>query len=193
MTNLQAMEILESLLDGFDPESDRPLTKESVFRQPRVMLALHNAIIALQKADDPRKPKHIPTQYERKIAKNRNKLWTITDDEILEMLYCDNAPLTHICEQLGRTPEGILSRMVRLGFIENRCDYPSTSQSRPATKTEWTYEDICQLETLVAEGLTTTQLAQKFCTTEKAIEARLFYMGLSAKAPDLHLNRSSPE
>ena len=185
------MEILESLLDGFDPESDRPLTKESVFRQPRVMLALHNAIIALQKVDVPCNPQHIPTQNERKIAKNRNKPWTIADDEILEMLFCDNAPLKHICEQLGRTPEGILARMVRLGFIENRCDYPSKNSSHPVTKTEWTYEDICLLETLVAQGMTTTQLAQKFHTTEKAIEARLFYMGLSAKSPDLHLNRSS--
>ena len=196
MTNQKAAEILDHLICQLDEE----IAKHEEYRillQPDVLIALHKAINALNAPVQPVRELQRSSRDDRTRAQarkmqqqyfpNAGKPWTITDDEILEMLFCDNVPLQHLCEKLGRTPDGILSRMVRLGFIEQRGDYPGAHDRSGVSSIVWSQFEICRLEDAVRNGMTIRQLAEEFNTTEKAIEARLFYMGFSSQAPNLHL------
>lgn len=136
-----------------------------------------------RKRSSSNKPRRLPRLD---LPTNRNVPWTITDDEILEMMFFDNAPLWHIADKLGRSTPAILLRLRHLNFIDDQTTYPLEIQE--ATKKIWTEYDIQNLELAVFNGKTVPEIAAQFRTTEKAIEASLFYMGLSTKSPNLHLH-----
>lgn len=140
MTNEKAAAILNNLIDQLDVERATH-SDDQLFLQPDVLIALHKAILLLQSdVSTPatyKKERHSRVDErlkDKNLLPNRGKPWTITDDELLETLFCDNAPLHYICEKLGRTPNGVLSRMVRLGFIADRNDYPDADNRNAAAK-----------------------------------------------------------
>ena len=185
MTSQQAAKILEQLIDELDfNEQDNPLL------QPGVLVALHKAINAL-KTNPTRHDSKARTTSHSDFAHNAGKVWTADDDKLLLQMFEHTAPLHLICERLGRNPSGILARMVRLGCIEHRDDYRQARNRSLVVRDIWSEYDIRELKASYLQGMTTAQLAEKFDTSQKAIEARLFYMGLSTKAPDFHLKHSN--
>ena len=110
------------------------------------------------------------------VAGNENagKGWTRQEDNRLIEAWHEGMRITEIAQELKRTPNAIRSRLKKNGLLETAPDIAP-----------WTEEDTRQLFRMVDRKCTLKEMAEHFGRTEKAMEARLFYLGLSKKAPKL--------
>ncbi len=104
---------------------------------------------------------------------NAGKPWSTEENHRLMTAWHKGTPVEEISAELGRTPLAIRYR------LENN---EAWAEEEPPC---WTAIDTQHLIGMVGEGRSISQMAEHFHRTEKAIEARLFYLGLSKKAPDL--------
>lgn len=117
--------------------------------------------------------KSVPTPSDK-----QGKPWTHVDHEWLISAWEAGCTVTEMADHLGRTPHAVRLRLEKYG----RYDGGMTAADEPPP---WTDADNKELFRMVDAGCTTAEMARKFGRTEQAMEARLFYLGLSKKAPKL--------
>ena len=108
----------------------------------------------------------------------RGKPWTRDDHEWLMAAWAEGCTVAEMAAHLGRTPHAIRLRLEKEGKYEGGL----TAADEPPA---WTEADNKELFRMVDEGCSIARMAQRFGRTEKAMEARLFYLGLSNKSPKL--------
>lgn len=108
----------------------------------------------------------------------RGKPWTRDDHEWLMAAWAEGCTVAEMAAHLGRTPHAIRLRLEKEGKYEGGL----TADDEPPA---WTEADNRELLRMVDEGCSIARMAQDFGRTEKAMEARLFYLGLSNKSPKL--------
>lgn len=128
-------------------------------------------LVPAAEADAP--PPPAPPRYP-----NSRHPWTESDDALLTTLYREGRDLETLARQFGRSQRGIWARLRKLGLLID--DDELDSPTRP-----WSEEDIRQLCELYQLGLPVAHIAARMYRTEEALHARLFYMGLSTKSPQL--------
>lgn len=109
---------------------------------------------------------------------NRGKPWLTEDEAWLVQAWKEGRSISEMAEALARTPYAIRMRLEKQGLYEGGM----TKEDEPP---RWTEQDSRELARMFQRGSTLTEMAEYFHRTEKAIEVRLFYMGLSKNPPKL--------
>lgn len=112
------------------------------------------------------------------LTDQHGKPWTQDDHEWLMAAWAEGCTIAEMASYLGRTPYAIRLRLEKEGKYAGGM----TAEKEPPA---WTEADNTELFRMVDDGCSISEMAQKFGRSEKAMEARLFYLGLSKKAPKL--------
>ncbi len=107
MEHQKAVEIIDSLANGIDPNTGEIFEKNSPYNDPDIIRALFYA-------KDNLKKKPVKTGPERRGAK-----WTDEEDTTIAGLYKSDVSITEIAKTQKRTRGSIRSRLVKLGLIED--------------------------------------------------------------------------
>jgi hypothetical protein len=106
-----ARQILDTLAQGIHPVTGEAMPDDSPYNAPAVIRALFAVSQAL--TEKPSRPK-------RDLPANTGKPWTAEDDARLEAAFARGAELKQLAGELGRTPFGVESRLVKLGKLPAR-------------------------------------------------------------------------
>lgn len=190
MSPERAVEIIENLVDGIHPLTGDVLPECNICEETGIVDALNCAIrvlnerIVAERAIEEYHRQQIKESLEkkdkakRKLPENAGKPWLPEDDVELLKLYKAGVSVTEIAKQYKRTRGAIRARLVRLGMAEHRSDILDVYEGIDPI-------DNDDLRYWFLHGETIPELAQRYGRTEKAIRARLFYMGFGGKAPGL--------
>ena len=178
MNAMQAQEILQLLLNGIDPVTGEIFPDDHVCNKPDVIRAFHHAVAALGKEciQDQQNDKEKSDKTRNPSTENAGKPWLPEDDAELLKLYKAGTSVTEIAKQYKRTKGAIRARLVRLGIAENRSEVLDVYEGIDPI-------DNDDLRYRLLHGETIPELAQRYGRTEKAIRARLFYMGFGGDGP----------
>lgn len=190
MSPERAVEIIENLVDGIHPLTGEILPESNICEEPGIMDALNYAIqvlnerIVAERAIEQYRRQQVKDtsvkddKTKRKQPENAGKPWLPEDDAELLKLYKAGVSVTEIAKQYKRTKGAIRARLVRLGMAEHRSDILDVYEGIDPI-------DNDDLRYRLLHGETISELAQRYGRTEKAIRARLFYMGLGGAGPDI--------
>ncbi|MDP3760352.1 MAG: hypothetical protein Q8R01_07540 [Ramlibacter sp.] len=106
-----ARQIIDTLSQGVHPVTGEAMPADSPYNDPSVIRALFTVSQALE-VKAPRTRRDIPP--------NAGKPWDAQDDARLESAHREGADLKQMAEQLGRTPFGVETRLVKLGHLPPR-------------------------------------------------------------------------
>ena len=189
MNAMQAQEILQMLLNGIDPVTGEIFPNDHDCNEPDVIRAFHHAIAALGKECILIQQKGIgkPDKSKNPSTENAGKPWSSKDDENLIEMYENGASITEIAAHYKRTKGAIRSRLVKLGLEEDKYHIP---ESRAGSDIPIDNEE---LRDRLLHGKTIPELAQEYGRTEKAIRARLFYMGFGSEGPNVMSYRKNDD
>lgn len=116
MTPTEALQIIETLANGVDPETGEQLPPDSCLNSPHAIRALFLASKALGGASTREK-----AATEERPGK-AGKAWSDTEDEQLLKAFDAGATVKSLVALHERSSGGITSRLVRLGRIKERSD-----------------------------------------------------------------------
>ncbi len=110
MASLDARQILQTLVQGFDPVSGAELPAGAVVHQTEVLGALLEAISALEEAAE-------RAQRGRQLPEKTGKAWSTDEEAQLESAFRAAEALPVIAARHGRTLAAIEARLERMGLI----------------------------------------------------------------------------
>lgn len=110
MDPLGARQILQALVQGFDPVSGAELPAGTVVQRAEVIRALLEAITALE-ADAMR------ARRRAQLPKNVGRPWSTVEEERLAAAFRAGEPLAVITARHGRTVAALEARLERLGLM----------------------------------------------------------------------------
>jgi hypothetical protein len=102
-----ALEIIEALADGLDPETGEPAAQESALQQPDTVRALHLALTALGRGMS-KQPHGTSNSY---------NAWSAEEDAQLCKEFLAHVQFAEIANIHGRSRGAIVSRLEKLGKI----------------------------------------------------------------------------
>lgn len=114
----------------------------------------------------------------RSLPENAGKPWSPEDDAELLRMYKSGVTVSEIAKEYKRTKGAIRSRLVSLGMADHRFHVLDVYEGIDPI-------DNDELRNRLLHGETISDLAQRYGRTEKAIRARLFYMGFGGNGPDM--------
>jgi hypothetical protein len=111
----EARDILETLAEGFDPQTGEALPDENPYTHPKVIRALYTVLLFLQEAaPNGRLKNHFPNAN---YLPNAGKPWTAVEDGRLLSAFDEGSKITELAKQHQRTNGAIKSRLARLGRL----------------------------------------------------------------------------
>jgi len=111
MTNREALDIMQALVEGVDPFTNEPLAAESLCLNPAVNTALTTAIQALDN--------RIKAAARRaSLPSKAGAPWDESEAQLVLQAYEAGDSIKVIAEQQQRTEGAIRSRLVKLGVSE---------------------------------------------------------------------------
>ena len=198
MSPERAVEIIENLVDGIHPLTGEILPESNICEETGIVEALNCAIrvlnerIVAERAIEEYRRQQIREATEkenkakRKLPENAGKPWSPEADAELLKLYKAGVSVTDIAKQYKRTRGAIRSRLVELGMADHRFHVLDVYEGiDPIDKDDLRYR--------LLHGETIPELAQRYGRTEKAIRARLFYMGFGGEGPDVMPYRNNDD
>ena len=110
MDAIQSLTIIRSLADGVNPYSGKVLSYNGPYQQPDTVRALHTAIKALEKSRKASAAKNLPG--------NSGTPWDKSEERRMVKAYNSGKPIKEIAKRHERTEGAIMSRLVKLGVVE---------------------------------------------------------------------------
>ena len=107
MDVIRAKEIIAALAEGIDPTTGEMLADDNVCNKAEVVRAFYTV---LQNMENSRPKKELP--------ENAGKPWTQDEEKVLLELYNEGLSKKEISQQLGRTLNSIMARLLRLGILD---------------------------------------------------------------------------
>ena len=188
MSPERAVEIIENLVDGIHPLTGEILPEDNICEETGIVDALNCAIqvlnerIVAEHAVEEYRRQQMKDALEkentakRNLPENAGKPWLPEDDAELLRLYKAGTSVSEIAKQYKRTKGAIRARLVNLGMAEHRFHVLDVYEGIDPIDNE-------ELRYRLLHGETISELAQRYGRTEKAIRARLFYMGFGGEGP----------
>ena len=115
MECLEAIRIVEALMDGFDPVTGEVLPETSPYNRPEVIRALARAIAEMQRANEKERQ-----QRKRALPPNAGKPWSKEEERQLADEFDKGMPAKEIAAKHARTRGSITARLVRIGKVSER-------------------------------------------------------------------------
>ena len=110
MEQLDARQVLQRLVQGFDPVTGEVLPPGTVLHQAEVIGALLAAIAALESYA-------ARTRRRAQLPQNVGRPWTAAEEQQLTAAFRSGEPLTQIAGRHCRTLAAIEARLERLGLL----------------------------------------------------------------------------
>jgi len=110
MNETQALQIVDSLANGIDPETGQAYPRESPYQSASVIRALFVARAALQRASE-------TARRREALPANTGKPWSDDEDTRLASSYDAGRSLVDLAREHDRTRGSIQARLVKLGKI----------------------------------------------------------------------------
>ncbi len=173
MTNEQAKDILQMLLDGVDPITGEVLADDHVCNQPEVIRAFHTAITALTRDYN----SSYPIRQNGKL--NAGRPWTDADRAQLKKLFCAGASIESICYKLQRRKRGVEKQLDRL--VRERPSH--LDEQPPKARAPWSEEDEILLYDLYTLKWPINRMAARLQRSERAIYCRMKTLKLYGMEP----------
>ena len=111
MDTQQALKVLQTLLDGKNPDTGALLPPDSIIHSPSVIRALARFVLTLEHSEGEKQ------ERQRKLPQNAGSAWTREEDTQLCDELAKGLPFAEIAKSHGRSNGAIWSRAVRLGKI----------------------------------------------------------------------------
>lgn len=160
----------------------RPWTEEDL----QHLQALHARGVSIEEICKQlqRRPRGVERQLallERASSKDKTKRsgprnsgmpWSKADSDRLIVAWNEGRDVLEMAKELERTPYAIYCRLEACGLVG--------PDEEPQ---QWSREDTRELFRMVDLKATTAEMAEHFGRTERAIESRLYYLGLRRRAP----------
>ena len=108
----EALRIVNTLAEGFDPTTGEPLPADHVCQKAQVIRALHALVLRVRIPDLPSLP--LPSETH---LNNAGKPWSAIEDAQLVQAFDAGEKLTSLARKHGRTKQAIHGRLYRLGKI----------------------------------------------------------------------------
>lgn len=169
MTNEKAIEILEQLMDGVNPETGEVLQGDHVCAEPQVLRAFHLAIVTLRGQTAGVAMDGMHTRNGRLSA---GRLWTVEDDAELTELYQRAMSMEDICRLTQRRRRGVANRLAYLG-LEPHPSSDGTNVGQP-----WSEDEEKRLIELYQSHASVSDIAKLLKRNPGGITARLERLGL---------------
>jgi len=115
MECVEAIRIVEALMDGFDPVTGEVLPQTSPYNQPEVIRALARALGALERAQEKER-----LERKRSLPPNAGKAWSKEEERQLAEEFDKGMPANEIAARHARTRGSIAARLVRIGKVSER-------------------------------------------------------------------------
>jgi hypothetical protein len=106
-----ARQIVDTLSQGVHPVTGEAMPADSPYNDPSVIRALFTVSQALEAK---------PARARRDLPPNAGKPWDAQEDARLESAHRGGMDLKEVAQQLGRTPFGVETRLVKLGHLPPR-------------------------------------------------------------------------
>ena len=110
MTHTDAVNIVQSLAHGVDPESGEVYPQGSPYQRAEVVRALFIALQALERSSDAEKRK-------QRLPENTGKPWPEEEDVLLASGFDQGKSEIELARTHQRTQAGVHARLVKLGKI----------------------------------------------------------------------------
>lgn len=190
MSPERAVEIIENLVDGIHPLTGEILPESNICEETGIVDALNCAIRVLNerivaeraieeyRRQQIREAKEKENKAKRNLPENAGKPWLPEADTELLKQYKAGVSVKEIAKQYKRTIGAIRSRLVELGMADHRFHVLDVYEGIDPI-------DNDDLRHRFLYGETIPELAQRYGRTEKAIRARLFYMGFGGDGPEV--------
>ncbi len=198
MSPERAVEIIENLVDGIHPLTGEILPESNICEETGIVDALNCAIkvlnerIVAERAIEEYRRQQAKDAFEKenkakqKTPENAGKPWLSEDDAALLMMYKAGVSVPVIAKKYKRTRGAIRSRLVELGMADHRFHVLDVYEGIDPI-------DNDDLRYRLLHGETIPELAQRYGRTEKAIRARLFYMGFGGCGPNVMVRSKKQE
>ena len=111
----------------------------------------------------------------RSGPRNSGMPWSKADSDRLVVAWNDGRNVLEMAKELERTPYAIYCRLENFGLIG------PDEEIR-----QWSREDTRELFRMLDMKATVAEMSERFDRTEKAIEARLHYLGLRRRSPQMN-------
>lgn len=110
MKQIRARQVLQSLIQGLDPETGEELPRETVLQHAEVLRALLAGLSALE---------HTAAREQRRaqLPDNVGQTWTTEEEHRLVAAFKSGESPPTIARQHGRTLRAIEARLEKLGLI----------------------------------------------------------------------------
>ena len=202
MDSIQARQILQTLLDGKDPITRKPLPDDSpVLRNP-VYIALDHAIQCLKKdaSNPPTKPpaRRFPIRPTQRATANWAD-WSQDEQRQLVELFDAGVTLSELAKILRRSEDAVRARLIGLGRIRilsarrriaasrkiNATPSSPTppalqrwKKDRPRAGKPWTPEERARLRDLASTGMSEAEMGRLLGRGELSIGVQLMRLGI---------------
>ena len=202
MDSIQARQILQTLLDGIDPITRKPLPDDSpVLRNP-VYIALDQAIQCLKEdaPNPPAKPpaRRFPIRPTQRATGNWAD-WSQAEQHRLIELFDAGTTLPELARILSRSEVAVRTRLIGLGRMRShssrrksaahrKCSAtpsPPTPPSlkwwkkaRPQAGKPWTPEERARLRDLASTGMSEAEMGRHLGRGELSIGVQLMKLGI---------------
>lgn len=103
----EALEVTRRLADGLHPDTAEPLSDDSVFQLPRIVRALHRAVLALEFQQRKERPRKL-------MPANTGKPWSEEEDARLELELRRGMALDEIARIHNRRMGSVVARLMRI-------------------------------------------------------------------------------
>lgn len=107
----KAQEVLQALVQGNDPDTGTPLSRDSVLNRTEVLRALLAGLTALEVL-------RVREQRRAQLPDNVGKSWTAEEQAALAADFKANVSVPDLAIKHGRTMRAIEARLERLGLMK---------------------------------------------------------------------------
>ena len=116
----KARSVLESLVQGLDPETGEDLPKKDIVNRIEVNRSMSIALTALKEVD-------ARMVRRSQLPESVGKTWTEEEEQQLKAEFANSEPISDIAAKHGRTIRAIEARLERVGLL--RPDQRTTNDS----------------------------------------------------------------
>lgn len=185
----EAIAAIDSLANGIDPVTGRPLPDSGPYHHPQVIRALFTVLRHLRDqgaTSDGAVAEVAMPNVARKLPERVGKPWTPAEDEQLIAEFHAAVEFREMAKMHGRTRGAIVSRLTKLGEIQPKYVDPSSDsesnwevlkENRAHAGKPWTSEHDAALIRHYDAGLPLEEIAERLQRGVKAVEVRLIKLG----------------
>jgi hypothetical protein len=190
-----ALLVMESLANGYDPVTGQSLPIDSPLHHPQIVRALFTVTRALEAKVQSTRHRDNASGPQRAGA-----AWNSSEDEQLIAAFRTGDSVNRIAKAHRRSRGAIVARLVRLGYIQKSSDpiedtcqnEASWRKDRPQAGKKWTPEDDALLRTYVHQGLTNEDIAARLGRGTFAVDVRRVKLSLNTEPPKDEKNSRDP-